>query len=84
MTMILLPIATRANTAGQTHLGASLARTTVMASIARVSAYAGAGLSSAKACGERDDRRQCNFSHRHYPRVAWLLTYPLIEIITVG
>ena len=84
MAMILLPITARANTACQTHPGASLARTAVMASIARVRAYAGAGLGSAKACGEADDRRQRNFPHRHYPRVAWLLTYPLIEIITVG
>ena len=84
MAVVLLPIAARAYPAGQTHLGASLARAAVVARITRIRAYAGAGLGSAKACCETNHRRQCKFPHRHYPRVAWLLTYPLIKIITVG
>lgn len=82
--VILLPITARAYPASQTHLGASLARAVVVASITSIRAYAGASLGRAKARGEANHRRQCKFPHRHYPRVARLLTYPLTKIITVG
>lgn len=84
MAVVLLPVTTRAHPAGQTHLGASLACATSVTSHARIRTYAGASMGSAKARGEANHRRQCKFPHRHYPRVARLLTYPLIKIITVG
>jgi hypothetical protein len=59
MAVVLLPITTRAYPAGQTHLGASLARATGVTSHTRIRAYAGAGLGRAKARGKANHRRQC-------------------------
>lgn len=84
MAVVRLPITACTDPAGQTHLGASLARAAVVTGITRIHAYASASRGSAKACCEANHRRQCKFPHRHYPRVAWPLTYPLIKIITVG
>jgi hypothetical protein len=85
LAMNLFPVAvTCAHPAGQPHFRASLARAANMTGIARIRTYASAGLGGAKTGGEANHRRQCKFPHPHYPRVAWLLTYPLFQLITVA